>query len=371
MTKSTDTVKYIIFGTLACATALALGYFTQGVYQALLGILSVLLVVWVFLILQLTFKRRKRPAPKSFSPGDPEQLAELQNRAIAYCDENINYYEGTRYSSRRYYIFFQISIAILTGLTPVLVLLSKDTGTLLPKPLIPLVEWLTILVPAVASIMATTTTIFNFQDDWVQAKKTAESLEALREEYLLGASELFRVDLSTEARREQQRRALENFILKINELHLQQVDRWASLHTGGPKRVEGTPLPSMAPGELIQPLQPIAAMPSLNRNGQTLEVEQPTPTALGNRGRGSDAGTVPDSQRLNTSPQETGSGSEELIATPGAAMDTQLGDRGQADLNRHESGENTLLGDSSPDNMSANNSAIPHQDDTSSEPKLI
>jgi hypothetical protein len=352
MTKSQDTVKYIIFGTLACVTALALGYFTQGVYQALLGILSFLLVVWIFLILQLTFKRRKRPAPESFSPGDPEQLAELQNCAIAYCDENINYYEGMRYSSRRYYIFFQISIAILTGLTPVLVLLSKDTGTVLPKPLLPLVVWLTILIPAVASIMATTTTIFNFQDDWVQAKKTAESLEALREEYVLGASELFRVDLSTETRPEQQRRALENFILKINAIHLQQVDTWASLHTGGgPKQVEE------------------------NRNGQTLEVERPTPNALGNRGQGSDAGSdagnVPDSQRFNTSPQDAGSGSEDLIETPRHTIDAILGDRGQADLNPHEPGESTLLGNSSPDNMNASNSAIPHQDDTSSEPKLI
>lgn len=338
MIKPPDTVKYILFGSLACITALALGYFTQGVYQASLVILSIFLVVWIFLILQLAFRRRERPAPKFFSPGDPEQLIELQNRAIAYCDENINYYQGARYSSRRYYIFFQISIAILTGLTPVLVLLSKESSTLLQGQAKALVVWLTILVPAVASIMATTTTIFNFQDDWVQAKKTSESLEALREEYLLGASELFRVDLDTEAKREQQRRALENFILKINELHLQQVDRWASLHAGGQNRDEGRP---------------------------------PSPTALGNRVRGSDTETVPDSQRLHASPQEAGSGVEELIATSGSAMDTQSVNPRQEEVNPRESDEIILPRDSSQDTISSINSEISSQEDASSEAKLI
>jgi hypothetical protein len=239
MKKLNDFEKYVVLGVLACITVLAIGYLTSevkvlqpGMLTSVMIILVVLLLVWIFLILRLIFRRtRKIKAELDFSPGDFTDIKKLQDRAMAYCDENINYYQGTRYSSRRYYVNFQLATAILTGITPVLFLIEKSSLVSNYPNLKGTLPWLIIIVPAIASILATTTTVFNFQEDWVQSKRTAESLEALREEYLIGASDLFRLDLPNREKNELARRALENFILKVNEIHLQQVDRWASLHS--------------------------------------------------------------------------------------------------------------------------------------------
>lgn len=217
-----------------------------GVHGSWLWGGSVLLVlIWGYAIAVLLFKR---PNPKPFSlnfvPGDADNLDQLYHRAIQYCNDIIEHYQDTRHTTRRYYILSQILIASLSGLTPILVLIDRDEAlkTMLPVSLQGVLTWAMLISPGIAAVLATTSTLFKFQEEWIQAKKTAESLEAVREEFLLGASPAYRITATDgEAKVLQRKQALENFVIKVNELHLDQIDRWASFQL---KPTDQLPLPA-------------------------------------------------------------------------------------------------------------------------------
>ncbi|MCM1981652.1 DUF4231 domain-containing protein [Lyngbya confervoides] len=221
--------KYAPLALLAGLTTVLVGLHVSWLW----GLTTLLGFLWFSVLGNLTFNRKPAsPLDHDLIPGDPANLDKLYQRAIQYCDEVINYYEGARYTTRRYFIVFQLATAGLTGLTPILVLMTRaqDLTQNLPQNLQTALNWATIIVPGIAAILATTSTLFNFQEEWIQAKKTAESLEALREEFMIGVSPHYQISALDPLEKQQQRkRALENFIVKVNELHLQQVDRWASL----------------------------------------------------------------------------------------------------------------------------------------------
>lgn len=221
--------KYILLALLVCITTLLIGIHANWLW----GATALLVLAWSFIIGFLIFNRPSSPTLDSnILPGDPDNLDKLYRRAIQYCDDIIEFYQGMRYRTRRYFIFFQLTTAALTGLTPILVLVDKagDLKQTLPPAAQIILTWSIIIVPGIAAILATTSTIFNFQEDWIQAKKTAESLEAIREEFMIGASPHYQITAQdAQTKQKQQKQALENFIINVNELHLQQIDRWASL----------------------------------------------------------------------------------------------------------------------------------------------
>jgi hypothetical protein len=194
---------------------------------------TLLVLAWGYAIAMLMFNRPKpEPLSINFIPGDSDNLDLLYHRAMMYCNEIIDHYQNTRYTTRRYYILSQILIATLSGLTPILVLIERDESlkAMMPNPLKIALTWAMLISPGIAAVLATTSTLFKFQEEWIQAKKTAESLEALREEFLLGASPAYQITATaTDAKILQRKKALENFIIKVNELHLNQIDRWSSL----------------------------------------------------------------------------------------------------------------------------------------------
>ncbi|NJN24244.1 MAG: DUF4231 domain-containing protein [Acaryochloridaceae cyanobacterium RL_2_7] len=220
---------YILLGALALLTTILIGVHSNWIW----ALTVFLLLVWFYILSELTFKR---PTPTAmgldFVPGDPDNLDQLYQRALKYCNEIIDHYQHARYTTRRYYIVSQLLIAVLSGLTPILVLIDRATTLkeTMAETLQVILSWAMIIVPGIAAILATMSTVFNFQQEWVQAKKTAESLEAIREEFMIGASPQYRITAhDPQQKHEQRKRALENFIIKVNELHLQQVNRWASL----------------------------------------------------------------------------------------------------------------------------------------------
>ncbi|MEY3223738.1 MAG: hypothetical protein RLZZ203_2594, partial [Cyanobacteriota bacterium] len=92
-------------------------------------------------------------------------------KALEYCQELINDYKSSRNLARTLYYVLQISTVILSGVTPILVLVDKlETGQ-------PWLKWLPVICPAVASIVASIVTSFPFQKNWVAANKAVELLE--------------------------------------------------------------------------------------------------------------------------------------------------------------------------------------------------
>ncbi|MCZ2202211.1 DUF4231 domain-containing protein [Cylindrospermopsis raciborskii] len=142
-------------------------------------------------------------------------------KALEYCQDLINDYKKTRNIARSLYYFLQISTVILSGVTPILVLVDKlETGQ-------PWLKWLPVICPAVASIVASIVTSFPFQKNWVTANTIVELLEAEQEKFILGITPAYRCydvvgDLEQQQKASQ---AVELFISQVNSIHLQQVQQ--------------------------------------------------------------------------------------------------------------------------------------------------
>lgn len=264
--------NYILLGILTLLTTLLIGIHANW----LLGGTVFLLLLWLYAIALLLFRRpQPNPLSPNLVPGDTENLDKLYQRAMQYCNDIINHYQNARYTTRRYYILSQLLTATLSGLTPILVLVDRnqDLKAMMPSPFTTGLTWAMLIAPGLAAVLATTSTIFNFQEEWIQSKKTAEALEAVREEFLMGASPEYRVTArDPETKLTQRKQALENFIIRVNELHLKQVDQWASgqrtvtQQTPIPVNVEN--LPSTAPSSALTS-QPSKALPAQNPTPQT------------------------------------------------------------------------------------------------------
>jgi len=153
--------------------------------------------------------------------GDSEKdepINIIRSRAIQYCQELIDDYRDTRRNARNTYYIFQISTIILSGVTPILVLLDQTDANA------PWLRWLSVLFPAIASIVTSISTSFPFQKNWVNANTAVELLEAEQEKFILGVTLPYRFyDLPDEAQRKQKvQESVENFITQVNIIHLKQ-----------------------------------------------------------------------------------------------------------------------------------------------------
>ena len=147
----------------------------------------------------------------------------MRSRAIQYSQELIDDYKATRRNSRNIYYIFQISTIILSGVTPILVLLDKVDIS------VSWIKWLPVIFPAIASIVTSLATSFPFQENWMTANTVVELLEAEQEKFILGVTPAYRFfDLpdKTERKRKVQE-SVEGFITQVNKIHLKQVQAGA------------------------------------------------------------------------------------------------------------------------------------------------
>ncbi len=145
----------------------------------------------------------------------------VRAQALQYCQVLIDDYTKTRNQSRNFYYVLQLATVILSGVTPILVLVDKlEAGQVWLK-------WLPVICPALASIVASVVTSFPFQKNWVNANTIVELLEAEREKFILGVTPEYRcydsADTVEAFKKAQQ--AIENFIIQVNNIHLKQVQR--------------------------------------------------------------------------------------------------------------------------------------------------
>lgn len=223
---------YVILGVAALLITALSGLLANGNPKVILVVLTIfILIFWAGTFIlkpQLDRVKNKQEMMKDVQvkiPGDPEGIENLYQNSLFYCNDLIDFYNGARYRMRMYYILSTLSIAILTGLTPILVLLGESelvTGQWF--------TWVTIIIPGLASIVASVSTVFHFQEEWVQSKTTAESLEAILQEYRVGVPDMFEINATTEPEKTLERkRALEKLIVLVNQIHLKQMESWASL----------------------------------------------------------------------------------------------------------------------------------------------
>ncbi|MEG4809036.1 DUF4231 domain-containing protein [Microcoleus sp. F8-D3] len=157
--------------------------------------------------------------PDNVSDNNP--ITPVREKALRYSQELIDDYKKTRETSRNIYYTFQLATVVLSGVTPILVLVDKL------EPGQSLLKWLPVICPAVASIVASIVTSFPFQENWIAANTTVELLEAEQEKFVLGVTPAYRCyDVGDEAQHQQMTKmAIENFINQVNEIHLKQIQK--------------------------------------------------------------------------------------------------------------------------------------------------
>ncbi len=152
-------------------------------------------------------------------------IVPAREKALGYAQELINDYKKTRATSRNLYYGLQIGTIVLSGVTPILVLVDKIQAS------DSWLKWLPVIFPAVASIVASIVTSFPFQENWISANTTVELLEAEQEKFVLGISPLYRCyDSINENEQERKaKKSIENFITQVNNIHLKQIQETSSL----------------------------------------------------------------------------------------------------------------------------------------------
>lgn len=101
-------------------------------------------------------------------------------------------------------------------------------------------KWLPVIFPAVAAIVSSIVTSCPFQENWIEANKTVELLEAEQEKFVLGISQAYRCYDITDAvqRQNKAKKAIENFITQVNNIHLKQIQELAAEKAEAETRTE-------------------------------------------------------------------------------------------------------------------------------------
>lgn len=162
---------------------------------------------------------------------EKKPLTLATEKALQYSQELIDDYKKVRVSSRTIYYTLQLATVVFSGITPILVLVDKlDIG-------ISWFKWLPVIFPAVASIVASIVTSFPFQENSVAANTTVGLLEAEQEKFILGVTEPYRCyDVEDESQRQRKaKQAIENFIIQVNNIHLNQVQQLSKTDTSEEK----------------------------------------------------------------------------------------------------------------------------------------
>lgn len=235
--KTLSTLKVVEYLLVAAffAAVIVIVFYSDSKSVLVAGIISLILTIVLFLINRQAIQNSQQavnrfdintkaelyayPLEKSNS-AVKNTLTPARGKALQYCQDLINDYRRTRDVSRNLYYALQISTVVLSGVTPILVLVDKlEAGQAWLK-------WLPVICPALASIVASIVTSFPFQKNWVAANTAVELLEAEQEKFILGVTQPYRVyDVSDEVQQQRANQALEYFVVQVNNIHLQQVQQ--------------------------------------------------------------------------------------------------------------------------------------------------
>ena len=228
-------LKILEYLSLAAFVCLGIVVILERDNQRILVLIAAALALWIFLYLlngQLFNDYTKAATRLEIAKNaqlytcllgnnslENNSLLLARQNALQYCQDLIDDYKKTRGSARNIYYISQISTIILSGITPILVLVDKLEASS------SWVKWLPVIFPAIAAIVTSMVTSFPFQETWIAANATVELLEAEQEKFVLGVTQSYRCyDVADESLRQQNAiKAIENFIMQVNNIHLKQI----------------------------------------------------------------------------------------------------------------------------------------------------
>jgi cytochrome c biogenesis protein CcdA len=225
-----------IFITAAVGAILVIKFYPDNQEYLTYGAIALTVATFLFIVNRNSVKEAKKAVQShqlsrkaelytsllsNNSSLDNNTVIPARTKALEYCQELIDDYKNARNLARTLYYVLQIATVILSGVTPILVLVDKlETG-------LPWLKWLPVICPALASIIASIVTSFPFQKNWIAANKAVELLEAEQEKFVLGISSAYRCyDVTGEVEQQQRiSQGIEQFITQVNNIHLQQVQQ--------------------------------------------------------------------------------------------------------------------------------------------------
>ncbi|MDZ8079997.1 MAG: DUF4231 domain-containing protein [Nostoc sp. DcaGUA01] len=236
--KKLFTLKVIEYLLLAIfvSSVLFISFYSTDKTVVIYGTISLTILFFLLLINRQVFQDYKKLADKSElgrkaelytyllgnnNSWNQNTLSLARKKALQYCQDLIDDYKRIKNVARNLYYILQIATVILSGVTPILVLVDKlESGQ-------PWLKWLPVLCPALASILASIVTSFPFQKNSIAANTAVELLEAEQEKFILGVTPPYRCyDVSDEIQQQQKAsQALEYFIVQVNNIHLNQVQQ--------------------------------------------------------------------------------------------------------------------------------------------------
>ncbi|MEH1868047.1 MAG: DUF4231 domain-containing protein [Nostoc sp.] len=228
-------IEYLLLAAFV-SSALFIVFLSEDKKVVISGAVALTFLFFLLLINRQVFQNYKKAAYQSeltkkaelysyllTNPNswDKETLTLTRGKALQYSQDLIDDYKKIRGVSRNLYYSLQIATVILSGVTPILVLVDKlEAGQAWLK-------WLPVLCPAIASIVASIVTSFPFQKNSLAANTAVELLEAEQEKFILGVTPPYRCyDVSDESQQQQKAsQALEYFIVQVNNIHLNQLQQ--------------------------------------------------------------------------------------------------------------------------------------------------
>jgi hypothetical protein len=238
-------IEYLLFAAFVSAGLLII-FLSNDKTVVISGAVSLTFLFFLLLLNRQVFQNYKKAAYQSeltkkaelysyllTNPNswDKDTLTLTREKALQYSQDLIDDYKKLRSVSRNLYYSLQIATVILSGVTPILVLVDKlEAGQAWLK-------WLPVLCPAIASIVASIVTSFPFQKNSLAANTAVELLEAEQQKFILGVTPAYRCyDVSEEIQQQQKAsQALEYFIVQVNNIHLNQLQQTSETQSEKPE----------------------------------------------------------------------------------------------------------------------------------------
>jgi hypothetical protein len=134
----------------------------------------------------------------------------MEGKALSYWQRQIDFYERVHYQSRWSHQISLILTILLSGITPVLVLLDEVPNVVQALP------------PAIVTILVGMSGAFQWRENWVRYSQTLEKLKVEKLKYDTQSSEYGRPRLSERTR-------LSRFVTKMAEITLSETAEWREL----------------------------------------------------------------------------------------------------------------------------------------------
>jgi hypothetical protein len=153
-------------------------------------------------------------------PESSQNLTERREKALERFKRLLSWYETTRTRSRILFYTFQTLVIVLSGITPILLLLTNSkVAQAIP--------------PAIASILAGLLSVCQFNDHWLRRSTAAEALKSELTKFETRSGDLYGNDVD-------EAEALEHFVLRIESIAADEVFQWRQKRSDSAFPTEGS-----------------------------------------------------------------------------------------------------------------------------------